>query len=363
MSGSGKKALVVGGSGFLGTHIITQLLERGFSVAVFDVRRGEQDWRSVEYHLGDIRRPEQLMSALKGVDVVFHCATPDPNSKNGEIFRAVNVEGTANLIQCCHEVGVQNLVLTSSASVVYNGEPICKGDESLPYANPPMDFYTSTKAEQEDLVLKANDSDLHTIAIRPHGIFGEGDRHMFPVVAKTAKAGKMRFIIGDGRNLVDFTYVGNVAYAHVLAAECLMDPNRREKCCGKAYNITNCEPIPFWGFMNQLCEGLGYQRPQYKLPYWLIYCLAVLLAYVQFLLNAIGITFEPIFTPSRVALAGTHHYYDSSRAIADMGYQPKVTLEEGIRRSLKAFAHLSSTPGKVNIPSNATHMPKPVKAA
>jgi nucleoside-diphosphate-sugar epimerase len=111
-------------------------------------------------------------------------------------------------------------VYTSSASVVFNGVDLLDGDESLPYPKSFLDFYTYTKAEAEKLVLAANGEDgLATVAIRPHSIFGPGDQHFWPKVIANAEAGKLRFYMGDGENLSDFTFVDNCVLGHTLAAE------------------------------------------------------------------------------------------------------------------------------------------------
>ncbi|NXS28557.1 NSDHL protein, partial [Pomatostomus ruficeps] len=127
---------------------------------------------------------------------------------------------------------LQRLVLTSSASVVFEGKDIKDGSEDLPYARNPIDYYTETKILQEKEVLGANDpdSDFLTTAIRPHGIFGPRDPQLVPILVQAARSGKMKFIIGDGQNLVDFTYVENVVHGHILAAEKLL---RGSPLCGK----------------------------------------------------------------------------------------------------------------------------------
>ena len=110
----------------------------------------------------------------------------------------------------------------------------------------------------------------------------------------------------------------------------------------QAYNITNDSPIPFWDFISLVVSGLGYPAPSFKLPYWLIYLLALLLHMVCLLLRPL-VTLQPTFTPMRVALSGTHHYYSCQRAKRDFGYSPVVSFDEGVRRSLEHFSHLRNS--------------------
>ncbi|KAJ7408173.1 Sterol-4-alpha-carboxylate 3-dehydrogenase, decarboxylating [Pitangus sulphuratus] len=285
---AGRRCTVIGGSGFLGQHMVEQLLDRGYAVNVFDIhQRFESD--RVKFFLGDLCDKEKL-------------------------------------------------VLTSSASVVFEGTDIKNGSEDLPYARKPIDYYTETKILQEKEVLGANDpdNDFLTTAIRPHGIFGPRDPQLVPILIQAAKRGKMKFIIGDGKNLVDFTYVENVVHGHILAAEKLQ---KGSPLCGKAFHITNDEPVPFWAFMSRILTGLDYDPPKYHIPYWLAYYLALLLALLLWLLRPL-VTIKATFTPMRVALAGTFHYYSCERAKRDLGYRPVVGLDEAIARTLQSYPHL-----------------------
>lgn len=107
----------------------------------------------------------------------------------------------------------------------------------------------------------------------------------------------------------------------------------------QAYHITNDEPIRFWDFMSQVLVGLGYDAPRYHLPYVLVYGIAILLWLITSLLRPL-VNIKPTFTPMRVALAGTHHYYSCSRAKQDMGYQPVVSLQEAIAQTVASYPHL-----------------------
>uniref|UniRef100_A0A8B9H086 Sterol-4-alpha-carboxylate 3-dehydrogenase, decarboxylating n=3 Tax=Astyanax mexicanus TaxID=7994 RepID=A0A8B9H086_ASTMX len=334
---SSKRCAVVGGSGFLGRHLVEKLVEKGYSVSVFDIRQS-YELPGVTFHQGDLCNKQDLLVALRDVSLVFHCASPAPSSDDQALFQRVNVEGTRTVIQACQEAGVQKLVLTSSASVVFEGTDIKNGEEDLPYAKKPIDYYTQTKIQQEKLVLQAcnKEKGFLTVAIRPHGIFGPRDPQLVPILVDTARRGKMKFIIGDGSNLVDFTFVENVVHGHVLAAEYLKPDS---PLCGKAYHITNDEPIRFWDFMSRVLVGLGYDAPRYHLPYSLVYGLALLLWLLTLLLRPL-ITIKPTFTPMRVALAGTHHYYSCARAKHDMGYKPLVSLHEAIAQTVASYPDL-----------------------
>ncbi|ELV10939.1 sterol-4-alpha-carboxylate 3-dehydrogenase, decarboxylating [Tupaia chinensis] len=332
-----KKCTVIGGSGFLGQHMVEQLLARGYAVNVFDIRQGF-DNPQVKFFLGDLCSQQDLYPALKGVSTVFHCASPPPSSHNKELFYRVNYIGTKNVIETCKEAGVQKLILTSSASVIFEGADIKNGTEDLPYAARPIDYYTETKILQESTVLGANDPEKNflTTAIRPHGIFGPRDPQLVPILIEAARTGKMKFMIGNGKNLVDFTFVENVVHGHILAAEHL---SRDPALGGKAFHITNDEPIPFSTFLSRILTGLNYEAPKYRIPYWVAYYLALLLSLLVMAISPL-IQLQPTFTPMRVALAGTFHYYSCERAKKALGYRPLVSMEDAVQRTVQSFRHL-----------------------
>lgn len=141
----------------------------------------------------------------------------------------VNVGGTRNVIAACQRHNVPRLVFTSSSSVVFEGRDLINVDEQAPYATRPMDYYSETKAEAERLVLEANSRRLKTCALRPASVFGEGDPLFVPSLVANARAGKNKYYIGSGRNMTDFTYVGNIAAAHLqVRALILLDRDTQQ---------------------------------------------------------------------------------------------------------------------------------------
>ena len=330
------KCLVVGGSGFLGRNLVVDLLDGGYEVSVFDVRETTPRNDKISFFQGDICSLSDLQTALQDCSVVFHCASPPPSLGNRDLFYRVNVTGTNTLIEACKLCGVKKLVLTSSASVVYNGVDLYDGNETLPYATNPIDYYTETKAIQEQAVLNANSSELMTCAIRPHGIFGPGDQQCIPGIVAAARAGKTKFKIGDGSNLVDFTYVRNVTYGLILAAESLRIDS---PSCGSVYNVTNASPILFWEFMSRVLRGLHYPAPTRSLPYKFVYFIAWITQLFCWVLSPFK-KITPTLTPFKVALAGTSHYYSCTKAKFEIGYIPIYTMDEAIRLSLREFQHL-----------------------
>jgi sterol-4alpha-carboxylate 3-dehydrogenase (decarboxylating) len=255
---------------------------------------------------------------------------------------SVNVTGTENIIAACVEHKVPKLIYTSTASVVFQGEDLIGVDETAPYASRPMDYYTKTKIEAEKLVLAASGrgGTLATCALRPSGIFGERDPLLVPkIVSKAASRSGFKFIIGNGENFMDYTYVGNIAQAHLQAADKLTFTG---PITGQAYFITNDEPVSFWGFLGDLLEGLGYPRPHIKLPAWLILFLAFIFEYMILPLTKPFTTLTTDFTLNRINLSIRHRALYIGKAKRELGYRPRVSVKEGISRTVAHFEHLSA---------------------
>ncbi|GKV03714.1 hypothetical protein SLEP1_g15971 [Rubroshorea leprosula] len=352
-----KWCVVTGGRGFAARHLVEMLLRYEiFSVRIADLpakielEPQEEDGvlgealRSgrAQYISADLRNKSQVLQAFEGAEVVFHMAAPNSSINNFQLHHSVNVEGTKNVIDACVELKVKRLIYTSSASVVFDGiHGIFNGNESLPYPEKHIDSYSTTKAEGEGLVIKSNGiSGLLTCCLRPSGIFGPGDRLFVPALVSAARAGKSKFIIGDGNNIYDFTYVENVAHAHICAERALAAGGETtEKAAGQAYFVTNMEPIKFWEFVSQILEGLGYERPRIKIPAIVVMPIAHVIEWAYRLFGPYGMK-VPQLIPSRIRLLSGNRSFDSTKAKERLGYEPLVPLQEGIKRTIESYSHL-----------------------
>ncbi|KAJ3167988.1 erg26, C-3 sterol dehydrogenase [Geranomyces variabilis] len=335
--------LVVGGGGFLGKRIAELLLDLAPRplVTILDLRRTFSDPRLTDFIEGDITDPVAVSSACKGKTVVIHTAAviegfPVP------VYWKVNFEGTRNIINACREHGVRALVYTSSASVTYNGQDLRNGTEADPYCDVHMDTYNETKAAAEQLVLKSNGvGGLATVSLRPAGIFGPGDNNASKGLYDAAKKGNWKFMIGDNSTLFDWTYVDNVAHAHLLAAQKLLSRSasplqhsaESETPAGQAFYITNDTPTFFWDVPKYLYNELGYRNTlRTRIPRGV----GMILGAVVDALVAVVAPFKkltPTFTRFRVKVITNNRYLDIAKAKTVLGYVPMVPLEEGLRRT------------------------------
>ncbi|XP_021729555.1 3beta-hydroxysteroid-dehydrogenase/decarboxylase-like isoform X2 [Chenopodium quinoa] len=357
MTSQERWCVVTGGRGFAARHLVEMLIRyEMFCVRIADLGPSikldayEEEGTlgkalssgRAQYVSADLRDKGQVLKVCHGADVVFHMAAPDSSINNYNLHHSVNVEGTRNVIDACVEMQVKRLIYTSSASVVFDGvRGVINADESLSYPVKHNDSYSATKAEGEALVLKANgEKGLLTCSLRPSGIFGPGDKLLVPSLVDAARAGKSKFIIGDGNNMYDFTYVENVAHAHICAERALASKGTvAEKASGQAYFITNMEPIKFWEFMSLILEGLGYERPRIKIPAFIMMPIAHLVELIYKLLAPYGMK-VPQLTPSRIRLLSCNRTFNSSKAKDRLGYTPIVSLQEGLERTIESYSHL-----------------------
>lgn len=320
------KALVTGGNGFLGGAIVGLLLAQGHGVRSFS-RKACPGLESmgVEVLQGDLADAEVVSRAVAGCDTVFHVAAKAGVWGPSSEYWRTNVTGTENVIAACHAQGVARLVYTSSPSVVFDGGDGEGLSESAPYPGHFLCAYPETKARAEQAVLAVNGNGLATVALRPHLIWGPGDAHLVPRIIARAKTGRL-WHIGDGSNRVDSTYIDNAALAHLLAAERL---GKGAACAGKAYFISNGEPMPIRELIAGILDAAGLPPVSRALPVPVAYLMA---AALEGGFTLLGREEEPPLTRFVVRQLSRAHWFDLSAAGRDLGYAPQVSIREGLAR-------------------------------
>lgn len=330
----GERALVTGGGGFLGRAVVERLLARGLRVRSF--ARGEYPELTalgVEVVRGDLDDREAVMRACEGCDLVFHIAAKAGLWGPSEEYHRINVVGTVNVIAACREQGTARLVFTSSPSVVFAGVDQENVNESAPYPSRFEAHYPQTKAMAEQFVIAANAAGLATVALRPHLIWGPGDPHLIPRLVERARRGQLR-LIGNGSNLIDTVFIDDAAEAHLLAAERL---HPGAPIAGKSYFITAGEPRPIREIINGILAAHDLPPVTRSVPAGLAVRLGGAMERVHRLFR---IQREPRLTRFLALEMSTAHWFDISAARRDLGYDPRVSVDEGLRR-LAASVHRS----------------------
>jgi sterol-4alpha-carboxylate 3-dehydrogenase (decarboxylating) len=348
--------VVLGGCGSLGHHIVKKLFEAGAKdVTVFDVNTKTNIVPNAKYVKGSIQNSDDVLQLLQSVKplTIFHTVSPSMLGQRNtkQVFDNVNIEGTQNVLDNSTKVGTTKaLVYTSSSSVIHNNiTDLVFATEDAPYcpASEQTVYYTTTKAVAEKMVLDANRKNgLLTAAIRGCLLFGEDDNVM-PTQIGNAKSGRGRLQVGDGKNLCDWTYNGNSAHAHVLAAEALVridvnSPPRPEdedtRVDGEAFVITNDEPWPFWKFIRTVGATAGYptkDKDVWVVPSWLFYALAVTAEWGVWA-TSFGRR-ESQLNRIMVRYLTMTRTFDISKAKKRLGYRPQVNIQEGIQRAVRAY--------------------------
>ncbi|XP_028757186.1 3beta-hydroxysteroid-dehydrogenase/decarboxylase isoform X1 [Neltuma alba] len=354
-----KTCVVLGDSGFVGRSLVLRLLKLGnWIVRIADsppsiqldhshhslLARALSSGRASYFpvHLSDKR---QITQVIEGSSVVFYMDhAADMKANDFYSCYMLTVQGTKNVINACRECRVKRLIYNSSADVVFHGlHDIHDGDESLscPCKGGILQFenmLSDLKAQAEAMILGANDIDgLSTCALRSSNVFGPGDSELVPFILKLGISGWAKFIIGSGDNLSDFTYSENVAHAHICAEEALNF--QTVSVAGKAFLITNFEPMKFWKFISFILEGLGYQRPFIKLPVKMVQYILLLVKWAHENIGSRYFSY-PLLVHF-FHLASHTRTFNCTAAKKDIGYLPVVSLEEGITSTIEAFSHLA----------------------
>jgi 2-alkyl-3-oxoalkanoate reductase len=333
-------SLVTGGAGFVGRALVDALVRRGDRVVVVEPF-GEPFRDDIRFERVDIRDTAALTELCRGVNTIFHNASLVHTKHNREDdVWSVNLGGTRSVLRAAWEARVQKLVYVSTASAVYEGRDIEHGDETLPYCRTSQAPYADSKiAAEREVLSSSGQRGVLTCAIRPHVVFGPGDRRFFPAVLQKARAGKLRLSVGLNNNkLSDFTYVDNLVDALLRADERLTPDS---PVAGQAYFVTNGEPLPFFEFVKRVLRELDLPPIVGAVPYPIVYAAAAIKEAIDTLrggtLNA-----EDGMSRFAVKYMVRHHYFDITKARRDLGYEPKVSLDEGIRLTCASLRQQSA---------------------
>lgn len=320
-----RRTLVTGATGFLGSHLLARLRAEGRALTVVSRRpQPELAATGIRVVVGPLHEPTVCAAAVAGTETVFHVAARVGVWGRYEDFYRDNVVATEQLLQAARAAGVRRFIYTSTPSVVFNGRDLAGADESLPLTTDCPSPYPLTKAQAERAVRAAHGPGMATVALRPHLIWGVGDPHLVPRILARARAGRLR-IVGEGCNRVDMVHVTNATAAH-LAAETALGATGDGPAGGRAYFITNDEPVVLWDWINGLLTALGERPVTRRISLPAARRLGAMGETVWRLLRLNG---EPPMTRFIAEELAKDHWFDLTAAKRDLGYRPAVTMAAG----------------------------------
>ena len=365
---TGYNVMITGGSGSLASHIAKLVYSHWKEVQeirLFDRIPPQQalitsitgftttsDKPKVSYYPGDLLKSDDLLTAFVKVDVVIHCAAA---VENGSVLtrremKKVNVDGTRNVIQACLDCGVTALVFAGSLTQVFRTNiklmsinestelPKGSGDLLFPY-------YGGTKGAAEKLALEANGRcgkdgvQLHTCSLRLPVMFGENDKVFITTPLKAAKT-CFGFLVPVGytRATMQSLYFGNAAWAHVVAAQRLLDRDTQPVVGGKFYYIGDHSPVTkLVDFQAQFLKPLGYRVFPLKIPLFLMLFLAYFVEFLVILLAVVRIDFRTNFNRASMRYLKLSHSYSWEKARKELQYEPLYSNTAAIARSVEYY--------------------------
>jgi nucleoside-diphosphate-sugar epimerase len=254
----------------------------------------------------------------QGAEVAFHAAAHLGDWGRREDFAAGNVQGTRNVLAAARRAGVRRIVHVGTEAAVLAGEPMVMIDERQPLRPDSRAMYAGSKARAEADVLAANGDGLETVVIRPRFVWGRGDTTLLPMMSAMVRSGSFAWI-GGGRHRTSTTHVDNAVEGLVLGAQ--------RGAPGAAYFVTDGTPVVFRGFVTRLLATQGLEPPARSIPRPAAHALAVA---GEAAWRALPLPGRPPLTRFAYWFSALETTIDISRARAELGYAPTVTIDRGL---------------------------------
>lgn len=323
------KVLVTGGRGLLGAAVVAAL-GRDHDVVAFQRHSSQSGAREV---LGDIRDSAAVLAAMSGVDAVVHLAAKVSMHGDDRDFESVNVQGTSIVVAAARRTGVTRFVHISSPSVAHAGTAIVGAGAGPADPAAARGAYARSKARAERIALAADDARMSVVAIRPHLVWGPGDTQLVDRIVARARAGRL-FLLDGGLALIDTTYVDNAAEAIARALDVCREPDVH----GRALVVSNGEPRTVAELLARMADSAGAPGPSRSVPS----TVAIAAGHaIEAGWRAARRADEPVLTAFIAEQLSTAHWFDQRQTRAALGWQPRVTLEEGFARLRAWYSAMS----------------------
>jgi nucleoside-diphosphate-sugar epimerase len=312
---------LTGGSGTIGRKILATLNEH--QIPAKALARSEGSARIVERLgaeavAGDLLDPDALLKSMQGAHYLIHAAADTSHGIASTKQDEVNLQGARNVYTAATKAGVRRAVHISSESVLLNGQALKNANETIPIPNTFAGGYSRTKAVSEKIALEYSTPRLEVVVVRPRFVWGLGDTTALPQLIEAAESGKLAWI-GGGRYRTSTTHLANVVEGVLLAL--------KRGVAGEVYFISDGEPVEFRDFITRMLETQGVNVPQKEVPRWLVKIVARLGDSIT------KISRGKLSVPmswQEFATLGVEVTLNIDKARNELGYEPVITVEEGL---------------------------------
>ncbi len=314
------RIFVTGGSGFVGGATIRHFVSKGDDVRAMS-RSEKSDAAVQKLGAAAIRCDlENVTAGLIGnAEAVVHCAAFVEQWGPKDAWRKFNVDGTARMLTAARAAGVKRFIHVSTESVLWRGQSLRNVDETYPLAPNSPYPYAATKAQAEQLVKAANAPGFETIILRPRFIWGPGDTTLMPTIEHVAKTGGWMWV-NHGRAMTSTTHVSNLVHAIDLALT--------KGQGGEAYFILDDGVRSMHEMISGLAATRGITLPEKSIPGWLADTIG---ATCEGLWSTLPMKGEPPITRFSAMILSRDSILNDAKARRDMGYQPVISVEDGMR--------------------------------
>ncbi len=316
-----KNAFITGASGFIGSHLTNYLLDKKWNVRILLHKRGIPREKECDSIQGDIKDFNNLKSAFKGIDVVFHLAAALGASLiNNEEFSSINASGTRNVLKAAEEAGVKKIIHFSSAGVIGSVKENEVASEDYPLN--PIDIYDKTKLEGEQIALDFSKKGLDVTIIRPGWAYGPGDSRTFKLIKAIVE--KKFILVTKGKKWQTPVYINDLISGIILTEE----KGRK----GEIYNLTGKEVLPVKDMVQTIASSAGRKLPPFYLPLFPVKIAAWIMGKVFKLIKK-----EAPLNMSKLGFFIHPKPLSIHKAQKELGYHPETSFEKGMRTTIEWY--------------------------
>lgn len=320
-----KRVLITGGLGFLGSALASEFASSGFEIKIYNrLGRRSSDFSHPSGHSivwGDIRDAAAVHQAVQGVDIVIHTVSNFREARTDDEAYPINVGGADNVLRAAAAHRVNRVVLCSTIGVHGSVARVPANEES-PYN--PGDIYQETKVEVERRArLFERDTGIPVCILRPASLYGPGDLRMLKLFRMIQRR---RFVmLGKGDAFFHPAYIEDVARAFVLGAT-------HDGAAGQTFIIGGEEYLMLRDFVAAIARRLQVPPPGMRIPLWPVDYLARICETACAPLHL-----EPLLHRRRMSFFRNNRAFTIEKAKAQLGYAPRVGLEEGLERTISWY--------------------------